>query len=66
MSNEKAKHPPAGSDQPPVAPGDEAVPGTEGAGQDICPECNGTGKKGGQTCPNCEGTGYITQGIGGA
>lgn len=33
-------------------PGDEAKPGTPGAGEDICPECNGTGK--------------IIRGIGGA
>jgi|GEM_PF-1549152 len=66
MSDEKAKHPPTGSSEPPVAPGDEAKPGTEGAGPDICPVCSGTGKKDGAVCPNCEGTGRITQGIGGA
>ena len=52
--------------RPRLAPGDEAPPGTPGTGEDICPECNGSGKKGGGSCPNCAGTGRITRGIGGA
>lgn len=47
-------------------PGDEAAPGTPGTGEDVCRECQGTGKRGGQTCPNCGGTGRTIQGIGGA
>jgi hypothetical protein len=55
---------PAGRRQP--APGDEAPPGTPGTGEDICPECNGSGRKDGKRCQNCAGTGKIIRGIGGA
>ena len=49
-----------------LKPGDEALPGTPGTGEDICPECRGTGKlKDGDECPTCEGTGRIVQAIGG-
>jgi len=33
-----------------------------GAGENICPQCNGNGKR----CENCAGTGKIIRGIGGA
>lgn len=46
-------------------PGDEAPPGTAGTGQNLCPECGGTGRKNGTACPNCKGTGTVTTGIGG-
>jgi len=50
-------------------PGDEAVPGTPGTGEDVCPVCHGSGKLqaegAAQTCANCGGTGVITEGIGG-
>ncbi|MDQ2802232.1 MAG: hypothetical protein M3Y41_05955 [Pseudomonadota bacterium] len=47
-------------------PGDEAAPGTSGTGEDVCPECNGTGKVNGASCKNCSGTGKVTKAIGGA
>ena len=47
-------------------PGDEAAPGTPGAGEDICPKCGGTGKLAANRCPDCGGTGKIIEGIGGA
>jgi hypothetical protein len=51
----------------PLSPGDEAAPGTPGSGEDICPECNGSGKTArGERCRNCDGTGKIVRGIGGA
>ncbi|MDX1654059.1 MAG: hypothetical protein R3310_02480 [Candidatus Competibacteraceae bacterium] len=50
----------------PVNPGDDAPPGTPGTGEDICPQCQGSGKKGDQDCPNCGGTGRIIEGVGGA
>jgi hypothetical protein len=58
-------------DQPktaaPTSPGDEARPGTPGTGEDICRECNGSGKTArGERCRNCDGTGRIVRGIGGA
>lgn len=50
-----------------MAPGDEAPPGTPGTGEDVCPQCGGTGQvaESGR-CPNCQGTGKVTVGIGGA
>lgn len=47
-------------------PGDEAPPGTPGTGEDICPECSGTGRRDGNECQNCGGTGRIVEGVGGA
>lgn len=53
--------------RPPVtAPGDEAAPGAEGTGQNVCPRCGGSGRTGrDEACPVCDGTGTITEGIGG-
>ena len=47
-------------------PGDEAMRGTPGTGEDICPQCHGSGRIDGASCPNCGGTGKIVKGIGGA
>ncbi len=47
-------------------PGDEAAPGTPGAGEAICGVCNGSGKVDGRSCQSCGGTGKVVQGIGGA
>ena len=47
-------------------PGDEAARGTPGTGEDICPECRGSGRVDGRQCPNCGGRGKIVRGIGGA
>ena len=30
------------AERSPMAPGDEAAPGTPGTGEDICPECRGS------------------------
>lgn len=49
-----------------MAPGDEAPPGTEGTGEDICPRCSGDGKVDGDDCPECGGTGRVVRGVGGA
>jgi RecJ-like exonuclease len=54
----------AGNDEP-VAPGDEAPEDAESAGEDLCPECAGSGRIDGRTCPSCEGTGKVIRGIGG-
>jgi hypothetical protein len=49
-----------------LSPGDEAVPGTPGTGEDLCLNCNGTGKLAdGKECPTCSGTGKVTRAIGG-
>jgi hypothetical protein len=47
-------------------PGDEAAPGTLGTGEDICPQCRGSGKINGARCANCGCTGKVSEGIGGA
>jgi DnaJ-class molecular chaperone len=47
-------------------PADEAPAGTPGTGEDVCPECHGTGRLQGGECPACGGTGKIVRGIGGA
>ena len=51
--------------QPPLNPGDESEPGVPGTGEDLCPDCNGSGKLDGADCKACGGTGKVTQGIGG-
>lgn len=55
----------AGSE--PMAPGDEAPPGTPGTGETLCPDCNGSARADdGKPCPTCGGTGRVVAGIGGA
>jgi RecJ-like exonuclease len=57
---------PAGQDSQPAARGDQAPPGTQGTGENVCPRCGGSGKlPGDQRCPECGGTGHVTTGIGG-
>jgi DnaJ-class molecular chaperone len=48
-----------------MAPGDEAPPGERAAGEDICPDCGGSGRIDGRACEACAGTGRVTTGIGG-
>lgn len=52
--------------RPPLDPGDQAAPGTPGTGENLCPDCGGTGKKSGKDCVTCGGTGRVIQGVGGA
>ena len=42
-----------------VNSGEEAPPGTPGAGEHICPVCQGTGRLGRKRCDSCGGTGRI-------
>ncbi len=58
--------PPDDPTRPDLAPGDEAPPGTPGTGEDVCPECGGSGRRDGDACPSCEGTGRVVRGVGGA
>ncbi len=46
-------------------PGDEAPVGTEGTGEDVCPDCHGSGKLNAEECPACGGTGKVVRAIGG-
>jgi hypothetical protein len=52
--------------QPEMIPGDEAVKGTPGTGEDVCAICRGTGRVGPQPYKNCDGTGKVVEGVGGA
>jgi hypothetical protein len=49
-----------------MAPGDEAPPGTPGAGENLCPACGGSGKLEGADCQTCGGTGKVIEEVGGA
>ena len=53
------------SDQQPLSPGDEGSPGSPGSGENLCPDCNGSGRLEGSACPTCDGTGKVIEGIGG-
>lgn len=67
QSNQQSQTPRTDKGSPlQLNPGDDALPGTPGTGEDICEVCHGSGKtvSGGQ-CPNCGGTGKIVEGIGG-
>jgi hypothetical protein len=48
-----------------LSPGDDAPPGTPGTGDDVCPECQGSGRVSGMKCEKCGGTGIVTKGIAG-
>jgi DnaJ-class molecular chaperone len=41
--------------------GDDAPPGTPGAGEHICPACQGTGRLGRKRCTTCGGTGRVIE-----
>ena len=47
------------------AAGDDALPGTPGTGENVCPECNGSGRLADKPCPNCDGTGKVIEGLAG-
>ncbi|WP_294264505.1 hypothetical protein [uncultured Sphingomonas sp.] len=49
----------------PLRPGDQAEPGTPGTGENLCPDCGGSGQVDGRDCPTCDGTGRVIEGIGG-
>jgi DnaJ-class molecular chaperone len=40
--------------------------GTPGRGEDVCPNCGGSGRTATGECLVCKGTGKATSGIGGA
>ena len=61
----KTPHDQAASEPPKLNPGDQGEPGTPGVGENVCPECKGTGRIGAASCQTCGGTGKIMEGIGG-
>jgi hypothetical protein len=48
-----------------MKPGDEAPPGDQLAGENICRVCRGSGELDGRPCANCAGTGMTTSIISG-
>ena len=56
----------AGSDGPTLNPGDDAPAGAPDTGENVCPDCRGTGRQDAAPCPTCGGTGKVIVGIGGA
>ena len=46
-----------------MAPGDEAPPGTPGTGEDVCPDCGGSGRREGEECNTCLGRGRVIKAI---
>jgi DnaJ-class molecular chaperone len=60
---QKSTEPPKSSN---MNPGDQAPRDTPGTGENICPECSGTGTRDGKPCSNCGGTGKVIEGVGGA
>ena len=54
-----------GRSHPPPHPGDQAPPGSQSAGENICPDCGGDGRREGRACDTCGGTGRVLQTIGG-
>jgi hypothetical protein len=46
-----------------MAPGDEAPPGTPGTGEDVCPDCGGSGRLDTRPCETCLGRGRVVKAI---
>ena len=52
-------------DREDMAPGDEVPPEQPPAGENECPDCDGSGRRDGEQCPTCGGSGVVTEGVGG-
>lgn len=51
---------------PEARPGDQAPLGTPDTGENLCPDCSGSGRaEDGGECPTCSGTGRVVEAIGG-
>lgn len=57
--------PPSQPGRPDLAPGDIASEATPNAGEDLCPDCSGSGVLNGDQCPTCAGSGKVIEGVGG-
>jgi hypothetical protein len=53
-------------DRPDMKPGDVVPPGTPSSGEDVCPDCGGSGRRGDAECETCLGTGRVNEPVGGA
>jgi RecJ-like exonuclease len=50
----------------PYGPGGDLPADEEGAGEDVCPVCSGSGRVDDQQCSTCGGTGKLIEPVGGA
>jgi hypothetical protein len=46
-------------------PGDEAPKDARGVGENVCPDCGGSGRQDSGECATCSGTGRVAEGVGG-
>jgi DnaJ-class molecular chaperone len=51
--------------EPDMARRDEAPPERKETGDNVCPECHGSGRRDGGECTGCGGTGRIEEAVGG-
>ena len=49
-----------------AGPEDDELLDAEGAGENVCPQCSGSGTLDGDTCPTCGGSGKVIEEVGGA
>jgi RecJ-like exonuclease len=50
----------------PYGPGGDLSAEQDGAGEDVCPVCSGSGRVDDNQCETCGGTGKLTEPVGGA
>jgi DnaJ-class molecular chaperone len=48
-----------------MAPGDEAPAQRDEVGENVCPDCGGSGRRDDRDCATCGGTGRIEEAVGG-
>lgn len=48
-----------------MRPGDEAPPEEPTTGDNICPDCSGSGELDGAECATCGGSGTVAEAVGG-
>jgi len=48
-----------------MTPGEEAPPEVPSTGEDVCPDCDGSGVVAAGVCDTCGGTGWVTEAVGG-
>ena len=64
MAGERSKSDPT-QGRAKLNPGDQAKPGTPGTGENLCPDCGGSGRIGAAPCKTCAGRGWVFVGISG-
>jgi DnaJ-class molecular chaperone len=49
----------------PQGPTDEVPAREPSSGENVCPECSGSGERDGSECPACGGSGVVNEAVGG-